>query len=389
MSRRAAALALAVPAVAAAALAVPAAAGADEVEIGMPGKFFDPARVTAVAGDRITFANRDLVTHDVRIGGGLFDSGPILRSGSWSQPFERPGEYPFACTLHAFMNGNLSVVAATLSSAPDQVLAGEPITLSGRAPAGTPRVIVERSTPAARVGRARRRRHAGRRRNVHGEDAGGGGRVATGSRRPAGASASLTPKVTARVEIHTTLERGKRRLTLRAHAMPAPTGMVATLDLYARWRYRWRVDRAVKFDRHGMATVRLPRGLRTYARVSLRRRARRAGARLLARAADVGRPRRAGPGHDHAAGWRAPRRCGRRRGRRRARRALARPWCTAPRPTPAARCARARSRACGRGRRRSCGAAPRRGRGPRPRRGAGTCGSATSRRWTPPRSGAR
>ena len=261
------------PAVAAAALAVPAAAGANEVEIGMPGKFFDPARVTAVAGDRVTFANRDLVTHDVRIGGGLFDSGPILRSGSWSQAFERPGEYPFACTLHAFMNGNLSVVAATLSSAPDQVLAGEPITLSGRAPAGTPRVIVERSTPAGAwvaLDDADTPAADGtftvKTRAVEGASY----RIATAT----GASASLTPKVTARVEIHTTLERGKRRLTLRAHAMPAPTGMVATLDLYARWRYRWRVDRAVTFDSHGMATVRLPRGLRTYARVSLRRRAR-------------------------------------------------------------------------------------------------------------------
>ena len=45
----------------------------------MPGKFFDPARSTVVAGDVVVFRNNDLVTHDVRIGGGLFDSGPIVR----------------------------------------------------------------------------------------------------------------------------------------------------------------------------------------------------------------------------------------------------------------------------------------------------------------------
>ena len=43
----------------------------------MPGKFFDPPRSTIVAGDAVVFRNNDLVTHDVRIAGGAFDSGPI------------------------------------------------------------------------------------------------------------------------------------------------------------------------------------------------------------------------------------------------------------------------------------------------------------------------
>ena len=55
----------------------------------MPGKFFEPARVTAVAGDSVTFRNDDLVTHDVRIGGGVFDSGPLARFAAWSQAVDR------------------------------------------------------------------------------------------------------------------------------------------------------------------------------------------------------------------------------------------------------------------------------------------------------------
>ena len=97
-----------------AALAAPAAARADSETISMPGKFFDPARSTVVAGDVVTWKNADFATHDVRVGAGLYDSGPILRSGSWTQAFDRAGEYPFVCTLHAFMSGNLSVVAATI-----------------------------------------------------------------------------------------------------------------------------------------------------------------------------------------------------------------------------------------------------------------------------------
>src|SRR5215211_4076434 len=115
------------------ALAVlPAPAAAESHAVSMPGKYFEPARLTAVAGDAVTFRNADLVTHDVRIAGGAFDSGPIGRLGSWTQAVDAPGHYPFVCTLHAFMSGHLSVVAATLEAGPDGVLAGQPLTLSGR-----------------------------------------------------------------------------------------------------------------------------------------------------------------------------------------------------------------------------------------------------------------
>ena len=118
-------------------------AGAETATIRMPGKLFDPARSTVVAGDVVVFENDDLVTHDVRVAGGLFDSGPMPRFTSWSQPFEQPGGYPFVCTLHPFMSGNLDVLAATLAASPDSPLAGEPITLAGRAPAGTAQLSVE------------------------------------------------------------------------------------------------------------------------------------------------------------------------------------------------------------------------------------------------------
>jgi plastocyanin len=256
-----------------AALAVaPETASAEQLEVGMPGKFFEPARVTAVAGDQVMFRNNDLATHDVRIGGGVFDSGPIARFASWAQAVDQPGEYPFVCTLHAFMSGNLSVVAATLAAAPDGVLAGEPLTLSGRAPAGTAQVGAERSTAGAAWAAAGTATPAadGTFSTTTPAVEGASYRVTT----QAGASPPVTPRVTARVELHVALQRGKRRARLQVHAMPAPAGMVVTLELYARWRYRWRAHRAVKLDAHGGATFRLPASLRTYARVSLRRRAR-------------------------------------------------------------------------------------------------------------------
>jgi plastocyanin len=251
------------------------AARAEDATIRMPGKFFDPARSTAVVGDRVSWRNVDLVAHDVRIPAVAFDSGPIARSGSWTETFDRPGEYPFICTLHAFMRGSLSVVAATLDARPDGVLAGEPLTLSGRAPAGSGALALER----AAAGGAWTALDAPVVPDADGTFAvdtpaveGAAYRIAT----PAGASPVVTPQVTAKVDLHVTLRRGHHRRALEVHAMPAPPGMVATLELYARWRYRWRDVETARLGRDGMTRLRfrLPHGEDTYARVSLRRRAR-------------------------------------------------------------------------------------------------------------------
>ena len=61
---------------AAALLVAPAAAQAGTETIAMPGKFFDPPRVTAVAGDVVTWRNTDFATHDVR------DRGRAVRLGA-------------------------------------------------------------------------------------------------------------------------------------------------------------------------------------------------------------------------------------------------------------------------------------------------------------------
>jgi plastocyanin len=253
------------------ALAAPAAAGAETATISIPGKYFDPPRSTVVAGDLVVFRNNDLATHDVRVAGGLFDSGPMPRFTSWSQQFDQPGGYPFVCTLHAFMSGNLDVVAATLAAAPDGVLAGEPLALSGRARAGTAEVGVERSVSGGEwVATGARATPAGDGSFTAKAPAveGASYRVTT----PAGPSQVVTPRVTARVDVHVAVRRARRRATVDVHAMPAPKGFVATLQLYSRWRYRWRSHADARLDSQGAAAFRLPASRRSYARVALRRR---------------------------------------------------------------------------------------------------------------------
>lgn len=253
-----------------AALALPAAARAETSTITMPGKFFDPPRSTVVAGDVVVFRNNDLVTHNVRIAGGVFDSGPIGRFTSWAQQIDQPGGYPFVCTLHALMSGNLDVVAATLAAAPDGVLAGETLTLSGRAPAGTARVGVERSVSGgewsadgAGAAPAPDGTFAATVKAVEGASY----RVTT----PAGATPTVTPRVTARVDVHVEVMRSHDRTDVHVHTMPPATGFVATLERYSPWHFRWRPAGRVKLDSHGRASFRLPALSRSFARVALSR----------------------------------------------------------------------------------------------------------------------
>jgi len=251
--------------------AAPGSARAASTTIGMPGKYFDPPRATLVAGDEVVFRNSDLVAHDVRIGGGAFDSGPIARFASWSQRIDQPGGYPFACTLHAFMSGNLDVVAATLAAAPDQVLAGEPLTLSGRAAAGTARVAVERSVAGGEwtaTGAGAAPAADGTFTATVPAAEGASYRVAT----PAGASPAVTPRVTARVAVRLHVLRTRRHALVHVHTEPATTGFTATLELYSPWRYRWRPRRSVALDSDGGASFRLPASTRSFARVALSRR---------------------------------------------------------------------------------------------------------------------
>jgi plastocyanin len=249
-------------------LAAPAGARAETTTISMPGKFFEPPHATMVAGDTVLFRNNDLVTHNVVIS--PFGSGPLTRFTSWTQQIDQPGGYPFVCTLHAFMSGNLDVVAATLAAAPDGVLAGERLTLSGRTTAGTAHVGIEQSVSGgawSAVGAGAEPAPDGTFTTTVPAVEGASYRVTT----PAGPSPVVTPRITARVDVHLDVERKGRHAILHVDTTPSVTGFTATLELYSRWHFRWRARRHAKLDRHGRAGFRLPARPHALARVVLRR----------------------------------------------------------------------------------------------------------------------
>ena len=70
---------------------------------------FAPATLQIAAGDTVTWSNRDDEIHALSSDDGSFRSGGIEGDAVFSHTFEKPGTYPYRCTLHPQMTGTIEV----------------------------------------------------------------------------------------------------------------------------------------------------------------------------------------------------------------------------------------------------------------------------------------
>jgi plastocyanin len=87
----------------------PAAATKDSITAVVQDFMFRPARLEIAAGTTIVWTNGGQVVHTVSAEDGSFDSGPIEAGERRGITFSRPGTYPFHCTPHPFMRGEVVV----------------------------------------------------------------------------------------------------------------------------------------------------------------------------------------------------------------------------------------------------------------------------------------
>jgi plastocyanin len=72
---------------------------------------FTPAAIQVPAGTTVTWAFEDgLVPHDVVADG--ISSGEPRRKGTFAHTFDRPGTYPYRCTVHDGMTGRVVVTGS-------------------------------------------------------------------------------------------------------------------------------------------------------------------------------------------------------------------------------------------------------------------------------------
>ena len=82
----------------------PATGGATVAEANFA---FDPTSVTVKVGDTVTFTNKDSAAHDVKIDGQDLGNQPAGATVTWKAT--KAGTFPFVCTIHPSMTGQVTV----------------------------------------------------------------------------------------------------------------------------------------------------------------------------------------------------------------------------------------------------------------------------------------
>ena len=239
-----------------------AAPGTQSVKI--VNRAYSPARLNVLVGESVAWRNEDYVVHNVSLADGAIFSGPMNRGGRFSHRFAEAGAYPFLCTLHPFMTGQVGVHAALLEAAAATVLTGHEVELHGRAPAGSQLTIEQRPSGASAFTAVT---------SVQaGADGGFHAKVRPQSTTAyravsaAGASPAVTVTLASRLDVRLVVRESRRFTRVRVSAAGAG-GARATLQLYSRERFSWKDRRRARLDAAGRASFRLPAGLRKRARV--------------------------------------------------------------------------------------------------------------------------
>jgi plastocyanin len=247
--------------VASAMLALPGVARAELVFVSMAQSSFEPAHLEVLVGDNVTWRNSSLREHNVRSDAAGFESGRLDSGAVFAHGFDAPGIYPYVCTIHASMTGEVGVYPLLLDGPRRPVAAGAPLELHVRPAAGVSAVTIEQDSGAGfhpvATAVPRAGDHGG-----HDEAAQEGytlhatltATTTATYRAVAGdqVSPSLRVEVSAaRLALSASARRGGA--LLRVTGVPAKPGARVALQLRLRERFGWwTVDRA-RLDRRSRA----------------------------------------------------------------------------------------------------------------------------------------
>lgn len=232
--------------------------------VAIANRAFSPARVIALEGDAVTWRNQELLVHNVSLSDGAIFSGNLGRGERFTHRFTDAGAYPFLCTIHPFMRGQVDVRAALLQAASSTVVAGQEVALHGRVAAGGA-VVLEHQPAGASAFTPLTSLQADASGRFHGMVR----PQATTTYRAVttrGASDPATVTVASRLRVKLTVRRSGRSTRLNVTAAGAG-GAKATLQLYSRERFTWLDRRRGRLDSAGRAAFSLRAGLRYHARV--------------------------------------------------------------------------------------------------------------------------
>jgi plastocyanin len=113
---------------------------------------FTPPSTTVHVGDTITWTNDGPSSHTATASDGSFNTGTLRKGQSASHTFTKPGTYAYVCTIHPFMHGTITVLAAATSTpAPTTTPTTTPApttTTSGAPTSATPQTLATKPARA-------------------------------------------------------------------------------------------------------------------------------------------------------------------------------------------------------------------------------------------------
>jgi plastocyanin len=89
-----------------------ASTAASDVNVSIVFRAYQPAQLTVLAGQTVTWRNSGLGPHTVTADAGQFDSGTLQAGAAFSYVFSAPGTYPYSCLVHPTMHGSVVVLGA-------------------------------------------------------------------------------------------------------------------------------------------------------------------------------------------------------------------------------------------------------------------------------------
>ena len=81
---------------------------------------YQPAELTVLVGQPVTWRNSGLGPHTVTADAGQFDSSTLQAGDTFSYTFSAPGTYAYSCTIHPTMHGKVVALARAASRIPSR-----------------------------------------------------------------------------------------------------------------------------------------------------------------------------------------------------------------------------------------------------------------------------
>ena len=231
-------------------LAVAGGAGAADAptrDVSIPGKLFEPAKITILVGTTVTWRNGDASNHTVTAEADTFDSGYLAPGGSFSYTFAKQGHYAYECLIHKFMKGTVDVFSLVLTGPENPVPVGRQVVVAGLAPAGTEAVTLSR--------------------------VGGGEPPRTVKARPDGsftvrfratepgtyrASSGRAASPLVRIGVVPRVSVAHTATTVAVATVPARVGARVVLQTYDRDHFTWRTVSHTRLDARSRARLPIP-----------------------------------------------------------------------------------------------------------------------------------